>query len=237
MDLPTLNSILLEFNITSNSSSKKFNLLYKTLTINSIIKIFENVFEQQIFEKIKELNKKHPSCLSRELLTHEGSGQAVVLDDSVFKAWLQNIEKEINFKEYFNCFFSGQYNSTVYGFKNACIGIVIDGIYFPLYFECVKKKKKSEKKELSTSIVTAKKLVSRFGKMVQRFKKKGVMLNNLKFSCDSGYSDLDLAKCCEENGLVYMSVPKQNHNFEINGKKIKLKECLSRHLGGQKQLI
>jgi hypothetical protein len=82
--------------------------------------------------KFKELSDKHKSCLSRELIT-------IVLDDSVFKQWLSTFKIGENFDSCYGCFFSGQFRSSVYGFKNCCIGVVIDEVYYPLYFDYVPK--------------------------------------------------------------------------------------------------
>jgi hypothetical protein len=78
VDLPTLNSILDEFEITSTTASNRFKSLYNSSSINNLQNIFERIFETQIQSKLEELNAKDSSSLSRELVT-------VVLDDSIFK--------------------------------------------------------------------------------------------------------------------------------------------------------
>jgi hypothetical protein len=40
----------------------------------------------------------------------------------------------------------------------------------------------------------------------------------LYFSCDSGYSDIELSKTCFDNKLTYISVPKKSHLLEITDK-------------------
>mgnify|MGYP007079447533 FL=1 len=149
-----------------------FKELYNKLTINTIIKIFESIFELQIKAAFERLSEKHSSCLSRELVT-------VVLDDSIFKQWLSSFQAGETFASCFSCFFSGQFNSTVYGFKNCCIGVVIDGIYYPLYFDYVPKKKKEDGAKYSIQIETAIKLVKRLGKFKQHLKGKGIDLGKL----------------------------------------------------------
>jgi hypothetical protein len=78
VDLPTLNSILDEFEITSTTASNRFKSLYNSSSINNLQNIFERIFETKIQSKFEELNAKDSSSLSRELVT-------VVLDDSIFK--------------------------------------------------------------------------------------------------------------------------------------------------------
>lgn len=219
MDLPTLHSILSEYGIKSTRTFTRFKDLYKDLTINILIKIFERVFELHLKAKFKELSTKHKSCLSRELVT-------VVLDDSVFKQWLGAFKEGENFDSCYACFFSGQFRCSVYGFKNCCIGVVIDAVYYPLYFEYVSKQKKAETDEYSIQVATAIKLVKRFGLFTKGLKTESIDLGNLKFSADNGYSDMALAKTCTENDLTYISVPKKSHTFLINGQKVKLSEWI-----------
>lgn len=191
----------------------------------------------QIRKKFEKLNSKHQSCLSRELVT-------VVLDDSIFKQWLSSFQLGETFEACYGCFFSGQFKSTVYGFKNCCLGVVIDQIYYPLYFEYVPKKKKLETDKYSIAIKTAIKLVRKFGKFNQQLKKENINLGRLNFSADNGYSNIELAKICTENNLTYICVPEKHHTFLINGQTIKLTEWIKeeyfklekRHEEGQKEL-
>lgn len=185
------------------------------MTISELLRIFEHIFEEQVFKKLKELNEKHDSVWSRELVT-------VLLDDSVFKQWLSSFAAGEDYEKCYACFFSGQTKSTVYGFKVACLGVCIDGVYYPLYFEFVSKKNKVDNGGKSTTIQAAEDLVHRYGKWKQACKDKGLVVPKLHFSCDNGYSDMDLAACCELQDLIYISVPKKNHYFEIEGVKTKL---------------
>jgi hypothetical protein len=43
-------------------------------------------------------------------------------------------------------------------------------------------------------------------------------------SCDNGYSDVKLSEACEKNNLIYISVPKNNHIFSIEGETKKLSD-------------
>jgi hypothetical protein len=220
VDLPTLQSILTDFGIKSTKLSTCFKELYNKLTISIIIQVFESVFELQVKAAFERLSGKHSSCLSRELVT-------VVLDDSIFKQWLSSFQLGKTFASCFSCFFSGQFNSTVYGFKNCCIGVVIDGVYYPLYFDYIPKKKKEGDAQYGVQIATAIKLVKRLGTFKQHLKDKGIDLGKLRFSADSGYSDMHLADVCKENDLIYISVPKKSHTFLIDGKSMKLSEWIT----------
>lgn len=219
MDLPTLHSILSEYEIKSSKTFSCFNKLYKDLTVSVLMKCFEQVFELEIATKFRELNSKHKSCLSRELVT-------VVLDDSVFKQWLGAFKVGESFDSCYGCFFSGQFKSSVYGFKDCCIGVVIDKVYYPMYFEYTPKQKKEEGDEYSVGITTAIKLVERFGLFYEGLKTNSIDLGNLKFSVDNGYSHMALAKICKKNHLDYISVPKKSHTFLINGQKFILSKWI-----------
>lgn len=210
-----------EYNLKSNNQRKQFNLLYKNLTINQLIKIFEKYFEYNISEKLKELSKKHKSCLSRELVT-------VVLDESVFKQWLNSFNLGENENSFFGCFFSGQTKSTVFGFKNSCIGLVIDGIYYPLYFEYIKKGKKLKEEKYGETIKKAMKLIDRFTTFRETLEQDEIDFGVINLTVDSGFNDESFITYCDCRKLNYIGTPKKNNNFEIGGKKIKLTEWIEK---------
>ncbi len=219
VDLPTLHSILESYDIQSNHLSKQFKELYKKLTINKLILMFETIFEGQIYEQLKDLSEKDSSCWSRELVT-------VVLDDSVFKQWLSSFQFCQNYERCYGNFFSGQTRSSVYGFKNACLGVVIAGVYYPMYNELVKKIKKADNNGIEAAIEAAQNLIHRFSQWQKSIKVKELGLPALHFSCDSGYNSPLLAASCQQANLIYISVPKKSHLFEINGERINLKDWI-----------
>lgn len=122
------------------------------MTISKVRKIYEYVFEHQLIEELKKMSQKDSSCWSKELVT-------VVLDDSVFKQWLQSNLEQKGLDEYYGIFFSGQYRSTVHGYKIVTLGVVIDGIFHPLYFDFVLKKAEDKLVEKPTKV--AEKLVKK----------------------------------------------------------------------------
>lgn len=161
--LPTLNSILVKFGIKSNLHQIKYKGLCKHLTISKVRKMYEYVFEHQLIEELKKMSQKDSSCWSKKLVT-------VVLDDSVFKQWLQSNLEQKGLDEYYGIFFSGQYRSTVHGYKVVTLGAVIDGIFYPLYFDFVRKKVEGVETEKSTKV--AEKLVKKWGLLVASLKKE-----------------------------------------------------------------
>jgi len=222
--LPTLHSILTKFGIQSNGLQMRYKKLCKALSINKIRSIFEFIFESQVAEAVQKMSQKDRSAWSKELVT-------LVLDDSIFRQWLQSQNPEADFEGFYGCFFSGQYKATVYGFKVLSLGLSIKGVLYPLYFEFVKKVPKDApagEPKPETAIQAAEKLVKRWGAFKAKLQAKGIELPHLHLSCDSGYSHKELAEVCEKNDLSYISVPKKSHYFEINGKKIKLSDWIEK---------
>ena len=226
LDLPTLNSMLEEYEISSNSVSKHYTEIQSKISTKNILSLYEGIFEYQLSEHLSTLFEKHPCIFSRDLVT-------VVLDDSVFKQWLSSFIEGEDFESCYGKYFSGQTKSSVYGFRVLCLGICIDGLYYPLYFEYVKttKKYKNHNNRKNDAIIKAEKLVKRFGVFYNKLQQKeqiastessGLCLPELHFSCDNGYSHTDLADCCAANHLIYISVPKKNHFFVIGNTTIKL---------------
>lgn len=224
--LSTLNAILVRFGIKSQSKQLNYNKLCKNLTNSNLHKMFEYCFESYLSEVFKNFCKKHPSKWSRELVT-------AVLDDSVFKQWLQKRDSESAYQNCYGSFFSGQIGRSAYGFQVVTFGVVIEDVFYPLYFESVKKEevkfdennKKIPKKGKST-IAVATKLITKWDIFVKKLAKEAVILPKIYFSCDSGYSDVELSDFCLKSGLIYISVPKMHHNICIQNEQTNLKNWI-----------
>ena len=214
--LPTLHSILTRFGITSNNAQIKYQQLCQRLSNDNLHAMFEFVLEQQLRAVLEQLSRKDACTWSRELVT-------AVLDDSVFKQWLQSQDPALAWENCYGRFFSGQVGHAVFGFQVVTFGLNIAGVFYPLYFECVKKPAEGEKKA-KQSILIAGKLVAKWGRFVASLARQGSPLPVLHFSCDSGYSDVGLSDICAQNGLNYISVPKKNHLVVIAGAKMPLSE-------------
>ena len=222
--LPTLHSILQKYDIGSNNYQVNFKKLCKKLTTNKIGKIYAAVFESQISDALKKMSEKDSSCWSRELVT-------AVLDDSIFKQWLNSQDPYKDFDHAFGKFFSGQFMSAVYGFKVVTFALCIDGILYPLYFDFVKKTVEGHPAPDKAPKV-AQKLVEKWGLFRKKMEKAGISIPKIHFSCDSGYSDVALSNTCLVNNLVYISVPKKSHMFDIEDakgciKKVKLSDWIT----------
>lgn len=215
--LPTLNSILAKFDIKSNLRQIKYKQLCKRLTTNKIRKMYEYVFEHQVKSVLGTMSQKDSSCWSKELVT-------VVLDDSVFKQWLQHTLSEKGLDSHYGKFFSGQVKTCVYGYKVLTLGVAIDGVLYPLYFDFIGKNTAESPAE--KSVVVAQKLVQRWGRLVESMKKEGHILPSFHLSCDSGYSNKSLCQMCQQNGLIYISVPIKSHCIEVLGQKQKISKWI-----------
>lgn len=224
--LPTMNSILVKYDIKSNNHQIDYKKLCKKLTVSKLQKIFDAIFEQQVLSKLTEMLSKDSSCWSRELVT-------AILDDSIFKSWFGNEKILEDFLTCYGRFFSGQCGRVVYGLKIVTFGLNIDGVFYPMYFEFVKKTSDTNQ-DIEKSTQVAQKLVKKWKKFTERVKnstKNGISIPKIKFSCDSGYSDVPLSNDCEDAELDYISVPTKGHIIEIksdNGttKRIKISEWI-----------
>jgi hypothetical protein len=222
--LPTLNSILQKFNIKSNRQQINYKKICKSLTVSKLRSIFEYIFEHEISKELIALAQKDKSNWSREFVT-------VVLDDSVFKQWLDQRLVNQGLDQYYGKYFSGQFGTSVYGYKVVTLGVSINGIFYPLYFDFAKKGQKSTSKPIENpyrATAVAEKLIKKWGILVEKFKKAGTKLPELHLSCDSGYNDANLAQSCKNNYLIYISVPKKSHSIEFDGKKRKLSELIEK---------
>jgi len=125
--LPRLKSILQYHGIKSNSHQINYKNLCKSLTNKSIHDIFSALFEKVLSDKLTNLSQKDPSGWSRETLT-------VILDDSIFRTWLQGSSDALKkYERYYSKWFSGQFYSTVYGYKVVCLGFSTEGVFYPCY--------------------------------------------------------------------------------------------------------
>lgn len=219
LGLTTLNSILTYLGISNNGLQISYKLLRKKISNKLIIKIFEILFEKQISQKMQEMQIKHRSNFSRELVT-------VVLDDSVFRQWLDSLKAEKNYMGYYGKFFSGQYGRVLYGLKVVTLGLSIDNVFYPLYLGMVKKYLKTDKEQPENAINVACNLVRKWGTFIKRNNLNLLKTNNLHFSCDNGYNNIKLSNSCKENGLIFVSVPKKTEKVVIEKQEIKLKDLI-----------
>jgi hypothetical protein len=111
---------------------------------------------------------------------------------------------------YYSKWFSGQFYSTVYGYKVVCLGFSIEGVFYPLYFELVKKSTET------SAIKVAQSLVEKVGVFLDTVRKKGFQIPTIAFSCDNGYNSLALSETCQKTHLSYISVPKRSEKIQIN---------------------
>lgn len=219
VNLPTLHSILEQRGIKSNFYQISYTRLVKNISHQDFINLFEVSFKEIVKTKLQSMSQKDSSIWSKELVT-------VILDDSIFKHW---IEQLIGQEKYYGSFFSGQYKSNVYGFKVLCLGVSIDGVFYPVFFKLVSKKiaDNQGKNTEASACKVGQGLVEKWGVFVSEITKEGFILPPIHLSCDSGYSDRNLSDTCQSNNLIYISVPKRTHIFIINGEDKKISDLVS----------
>jgi hypothetical protein len=220
IDLPTLHSILEYKKIKSNLYGIKYNNILSNISHQYFIGLFESVFTHNIRVILKEMSEKDPSIWSKKLVT-------VILDDSIFKQWIAGL---LGTDKHYGCFYSGQFNSTVYGFKVVCLGLSIEGEFHPLFLGFVPRKI-ADKQGKNTALKArdiAEQLVEKWGRFVSECQNEGISLPKFHLSCDNGYSDVKLSETCEKNNLIYISVPKKSHNFTIHGETNKLAHFITK---------
>jgi hypothetical protein len=212
LELPTLNSILEQYQIKSNAYQINYNKLLKKMSNKTFFDVFEQFGLSVVRTKLLSMAEKDASIWSKTSVT-------VIVDDSIFKQWLGNLLRE---DIHYNSYFSGQFQKTVYGFKIVCLGLSIDGFFYPLFIDFAQKAPKESSKEEGKafkSSLIAEKLVEKWGLFFRKLQAEQPTLSDLYFSCDNGYNDVNLSEKCHKNGLIYISVPKKSHYFEIEGKK------------------
>ena len=219
LDLPTLHSILSQRGIKSNLYQINYQCLLSNISHRDFINLFELSFKQTVKFKLQEMCKKDSSIWSKTSVT-------VIIDDSIFKQWLTDV---LGKDKFYSSFYSGQYNSKVYGFKVLCLGVSIAKVFYPLYIEFVPKKivDLDGKNIEETACDVAGRLIEKWGLLAQESEKEGFLLPKLCLSCDNGYSNVKLSETCETHNLIYMSVPKVSHNITIDGETKKISDFIN----------
>jgi hypothetical protein len=192
------------------------------LTHSQLHKIYESLFEKQLESTLEALSAKSPSEWSKANVT-------VVGDASVFKQILSKNQPESDF---YSTWFSGQYHSVVKGFKILTFGVVIDSIFYPLYYEFVGKKENKEKEIFC-------KLVDKVGAFWKTFQAKHPHLpKSLHLSCDNGYNCKEIVAKSAENEFILLCVPKLNHLFKNEDRSASLKQWIElEYLVREKEFI
>ena len=197
LDLPSLHAILLAHDIPLTTHQVKYKLLCNKLTNNKLRTIFESIFADVLRKKLIELSGKSDATWSRMEVT-------AVLDDSVFRQWLDLVFGD---DDSYKSWFSGQIGRTAQGYKVLTFGVVIEGVFYPLFLDFVKIGAKNAAQHIPTAV----RAVEKWGKFIAEIKKEGTEIRKIPLSCDSGYSSSLLEKACSGNNLDYISVPKKNN--------------------------
>jgi hypothetical protein len=204
--LHTLNQILrFRTKKTGSWHTRLASLSYRQieLGINCLVK-------EAALGALTDLAKKSESSWSRSDVT-------LVIDDSIFKQWLSKGLTDPATQAYFDKYFSGQSNSSVYGFRITLCGLAIDNTFYPMYFNFTKKKDNTRQVACNLLNLAHKDISS-------VCEKEKLTLPNLFLSVDSGFHGPELLTLCDSFThstlpITLIGVPKNNHLVEIQATK------------------
>jgi hypothetical protein len=120
----TLHSLLVTVGFPVGVYEKQYRKICKHLTHNQIHRVYESIFEKSVFTTLSELSQLSASSWSQACVT-------AVMDASVFK----HLRSHEDSSGYHGSWFSGQNHCVVSGYKIHTIGLVIQGLFYPLYYD------------------------------------------------------------------------------------------------------
>lgn len=183
--------------IKSNKASK----IWQTLSHTQIQTLFNHAARAAFSEQFLALCRQSDASQSRAEAT-------IVGDDSIFKHWFS--DEEVG--EYFARFFSGQSKSVVYGFCVNLAGIVLKDTFYPLVFSLVKRKE-SSKAILQANLEEIKGYLDQLIDQANKESQTPIKLPQLYLSVDSGLSDPNIIKWCEDKAIIFIGVVEKTHIF------------------------
>lgn len=204
--LKTLNTLLGYHGITSN----KWYKMRKQLSLDVLRKMMNSYLEEQLLNKLVAIHKKSDSMWSRYRVT-------VIIDDSVFRMWL---EKHEEFQDFYYWTYSGQYDKVVKGFSPNVLGLHINGVFYPLYIDFIRKSDKSRRKK------SALRLLNKWAQFSVKMKQRGLVLKELYASFDNGFHDKLIIEKCEQYGLNLICVPTRTNNITVNGQTLQIQKYI-----------
>ncbi|MEZ4883389.1 MAG: hypothetical protein R3E32_01540 [Chitinophagales bacterium] len=184
--------------------------IWKKFTYSKLIELVNKLLIRYFLNAFIPLGKGSDSQQSRSCMT-------IVIDHSIFKQWLKNFPIGDKFAK----FFSGQFNSTVYGFQLTLVGISIKDVFYPIYFDL--SGKKDDAIEVSCTLLDkAEDLLSAASKEFD------FELPQLYLSVDNGFNDNRLIKKCKKIFIHFICVPKKSHILYVGKKKFNAKQFIEK---------
>ena len=207
--LENINQILESRGISSDNLYKHWG----NFSRKQIEDIVNELFMNHIGELLLAKGGKSESTWSRSEISFVG-------DVSIFMQWLSTAEG-IAGHEYFAKYFSGQRHTTVYGWRVFLLGMVVDGTFYPMYFQ-IMSKKDCEK-------AVAGDLLEKAGDFLKDFQAKhaDISFPNLFCGFDSGFHDKLLLGKAELAGFTPICVAKNNHIIHQKGGKYAINKYIS----------
>ncbi len=206
-DLHNLGQIADYFGI----SGRNLYRTWRKFSNQKIMDMVNEIFWISFRHRMIELCQKSDATWSRNQVT-------LVVDSSIYKHYISNPDTET--EKIRDKFFSGQYKSTVYGFRLTLIGVVIDAVFYPINFYVSSKEHKE--------VTVAKVLVKRVGKRLKQLKNQdAICFPNLFMSVDNGFCETSFFETNQDIGIDPISVPTKSWIFEIDGEKGNLTEYIN----------
>jgi len=197
--LNTFKKILSSVGITSRNCYK----VWSKFSYKQLYGYVSHYLVLQFKESMEELCSKSDSTWSRASIT-------LIIDETIFKTWLQSKDDDELFSTYFGKYFSGQTHKSEYGFRYSLSGVSIGEKFYPLYFSPIKKGEKCT--------VEAQQTVKKMEALIRQCaKKQGFKVPNISLSVDGGYNSEDLIKECSQlkTKTNFICVPKKNNVVKI----------------------
>lgn len=211
----TLRELLAQLNVSSNNVAK----IWRKVSHPQVKEMFNHVSRAVFKEAFLDISSKSASTQSRAEITMVG-------DDTIVRTWLVDEKKN----DFFAKFFSGQTHSTVYGFRVNLLGVVLNGTFYPLQFDLVRKSEKS-----STIMNESVKKVCDWIKGITA--SAGLETPQLYASVDGGFTDMELLETFESNNVTPIMVPKNNNVVTHNGKSLNINDLKEREFKRQEALF
>jgi len=211
--LNTFKKILACVGITSRNCYK----IWGKFTYKDLHAYISDYLVLQFEGCLEDLCQKSESSWSRSEIT-------LIIDESIFKIWLQGRFEDDLFSIYFGKYFSGQTHKSEYGFRYSLSGICLQGVFYPLYFSPIPKGQKCK--------IQAEKTLRKMESLIRQCAdKQGFCIPSIAVSVDGAYNDQDLMDCCDslETSTNFICVPRKDHLVKIGRFTGKISEYIQQH--------
>lgn len=212
--LNTFKKILSSVGITSRNCYK----VWGKFSYKALYDLINKGFIDDVKERLNELCQLSHSSWSRAEVT-------IIIDETIFKTWLQCRFDDQYYEKYYGKYFSGQTHKSEYGFRFSLTAISIGDQLYPLHFNPIKKGEKCEEEAI--------KMIKKAGLLIsQCAKKQGFTIPSIGVSLDNSYNKEQVIACCDwleeqiETTINFICVPTKSNIVQIGDFKGSLKKYI-----------